>query len=189
MDRLRRLGLSLALALTPIAAVAAECSDTAARPDVGKPLQAASAALKAHNFKEANAELKKAEGGHEKCPYESFIIEQMRAAIATASGDMVTAIHADEALLSSGRLPQADQTRTLYALGALSYQAKDYGKAISWTNKYFQAGGGDLQMKTVLAQSYYLSNDCGNAVKVQQDQIQTEIKAEKTPAESEFQLL
>lgn len=185
----RGLGLSVALLCLPVAAMAAECSETAARPEVGKMLQAASNAVKSKNFKDANAELKKAEGVANRCPYENFVIDQLRAAIATASGDTASAIRAHEALLASGRLASADQLRSLQALGAMNYQAKDYAKAISWTNKYFQAGGGEPAMKTVLAQSYYLTNDCANAVKVQQEQINGDIKAERTPAEGALQLI
>jgi hypothetical protein len=169
--------------------MAAECSETSARPEVGKPLQAAATAVKAKNIKDANAALKTAEAAKDRCPYENFIIEQMRAAIATASGDNGQAIRSYEAMLASGRLPQAEQTRTMEALAALNYQAKDYAKSISWTNKYFQAGGSSPQIKTMLAQSYYLSNDCANAVKIQQEQINTELKNERTPAEGTFQLL
>ncbi len=189
MTLLRGLGLGALLICMPITAWAAECNDSSARPEVGKPLQAAANAVKSKNIKDANAELKKAEGVANRCPYENFIIEQMRAAIATASGDNAGAIHSYEALLASGKLGQPEQVRALEALGALSYQSKEYAKAISWTNKYFQAGGNNPQMKAMMAQSYYLTNDCGNAVKIQQEQVASDLKAERTPQEGSFQLL
>ena len=189
MTLLRYLGVATFLLSLPMTAMAAECNDTSARPEVGKPLQAASSALKSKNYKDAAAELKKAEGAGNRCPYENFIIEQMRAAVATASGDAPTAIRAHEALLGTGRLSTTEQQHSMQALGALYYQIKEYGKAISWTKKYIEAGGSDPQMKMMIANSYYLSNDCANAVKVQQDLISSDIKNERSPAEGGLQLL
>ena len=146
MTLLRSIGLSAILICLPLSALAAECNENSARPDVGKPLQAAANAVKSKNIKDANAALKTAEAVKDRCPYENFIIEQMRAAVATASGDHAQAIRSYEAMLASGRLPQAEQVRTMEALAALNYQSKDYGKAISWTNKYLQAGGSSPRM-------------------------------------------
>jgi hypothetical protein len=189
MRLLRCSALIASLLVLPTAALAAECSDKSARPEVGKPLQAAAAAVSARNGKAAAAELKKAEAVGNRCPYEDFIIEQMRAAVATASGDNAGAMRSHEALLASGRLSSSEQLRSLQSLSALSYQNKEYAKSIAWTNKYYQAGGTDNSLKAIQAQSYYLSNDCPNAIKTQNELINADVKNGNRPAESGLQLV
>src|SRR5690349_12412384 len=72
-----------------------------ARPEVGKPLQAASAFIKQRKGREALAEIAKAEAVPNRNGYENQLIAQMKAAASSLTGDNDAAIRNNEALLSS----------------------------------------------------------------------------------------
>ena len=72
------------------------------RPVVGKPLLAAKSFLASGAYAKAMGALHQAEAVPGKTAHETFLITEMRAAIANRSGDLVTASHAYEALLDSG---------------------------------------------------------------------------------------
>jgi hypothetical protein len=120
------------------------------RPEVGKPLQAAQAMVKARNGRGALAEVAKAEAVPNRTPYENFLINQMKGSAASAAGDSETAIRAFESVLASGRVSGRDATTMVQAIAVAHYQKKDYASAAKWTQRYFKEGGGDPQMRTVL---------------------------------------
>ena len=183
------LGLSM-LPHAPLGIPAAQAQDEEKlRPEVGKPLQKAQDLLKQHKFSEATAELREAENAKNKTAYESFVIEQMRGAIAQTSGDTAGAIKSYEAQLASGRVSGTEQTKLTLAVASMSYQAKDYPTAITWFQRYFKEPGADMANRTFLIQSYYLSNDFANAAKAQSEQIAAEEKAGQKPPEDQLQLL
>lgn len=138
----------------------------ALRPEVGKPLQAAQALVKQRKGREALAEIAKAEQVPNRTPYENFVIAQMRAAAASTAGDADATIRANEALLSSGRVPPREALPLVQAIAVAHYNKKEYAEAARWTNRYFKEGGSDGAMKTMLLQSYFLGNDCGAVAKM-----------------------
>jgi hypothetical protein len=186
-------GAGIGLTMLPHAplgiAVAHAQDEEKLRPEVGKPLQKAQDLLKQHKLPEATAQLHEADAAKNKTAYESFVIEEMRGSIAQASGDMAGAAKSYEAQLASGRVSNAEQIKLVQAVASMSYQAKDYAKSITWINRYFKEGGTDPAMRTLLIQSYYLSNDFANAGKAQAEQIAAEEKAGQKPAEDQLQLL
>ena len=136
------------------------------RSEVGKPLQAAQALVKARKGREALAEVAKAEAVPNRTPYENFLISQMRGSAAVAAGDSDTAIKAFESVLASGRVSGRESTQMVQAIAVAYYQKKDYAHSAQWTQRYFKEGGNDPQMRSVLLQSYYLGNDCGSVNKM-----------------------
>jgi outer membrane protein assembly factor BamD (BamD/ComL family) len=143
-----------------IAAPAQAQQQNAARPEVGKPLQAAAADLKARRGRDALAEVAKAEAVPNRTPYENFLIAQIKASAATLVGDYDTAISASEAVLNSGRVSGAQASDMEKAIAVAYYQKKDYAKAAQWTQRYLKNGANDPAMREILLQSYYLSGDC-----------------------------
>jgi len=187
------IGAGLGLSLVPhsplgVPAAYAEDADKL-RPEVGKPLQKAQDFVKQHKLTEATAEVREADNAKNKTAYESFVIEQMRGSIAQASGDMAAAAKSYEAQIASGRVSGAEETKLVMAVASMSYQAKDYPKAITWTQRYFKEGGTDPAMRTLLIQSHYLSGDYASAGKAQNEQIVAEEKAGGKPPEDQLQLL
>lgn len=112
-----------------------------------------------------------------KSDYESYTIEQMRAAVAAQSGNVPVAISAYDKLIASPRTPAATKEQMALAEGSMAFTAKNYPQAIAVTEKYIKAGGKNPQMLTILIQSYYLQHDFANAARVQQAQIDAAVKA------------
>ena len=171
--------------LVPVPAQAQE----ALRPEVGKPLQQAQAALRKRQFPQAMAAVNAADAVRNKTPNEAYVVAQMRAAVAQSSGNVSESISADDALIASSRTAAPEKVRLLMAEASLAYTAHDYPRAIMALERYFKAGGNEASMHTLLIQSYYLQKDYPNAAKAQERQIAMEEHAGQKPPENQLQLL
>ena len=160
MTLLRLRNVACAGFLAACLVLPAQAQQNAARPEVGKPLQAAAADLKARRGRDALAEVARAEAVPNRTPYENFLIAQIKASAATLVGDYDTAISASEAVLNSGRTSGAQSLEMVKAIAVAYYQKKDYPKAAQWSQRYFKEGGNDPAIRTMLLQSHYLSGDC-----------------------------
>lgn len=178
-------GAFLALAAAPAATYAADTL----RPEVGKPLNDAQTLYRAHKYKEALAKIAQAAAVPGKTPYEKFMVEEMRGAAAVAAGDTGLAAQAYESLLNGGKLQGEDEQRVTATLAGIYFQERNYPRAIVTAQRYLKAGGGDPQMRTMLVQSYYLSNDCASVVNLLKPSIDAQTKAGHAPDESQLQLL
>lgn len=159
------------------------------RPEVAKPLNAAQDLYRAHKYKDALTKIDQAGAVPGKTPYETYMVEEMRGAAAIAAGDTGTAAQAYETLLSSGRLTGEDEQRTSAALAGIYFQEKNYARAIQVAQRYLKAGGGDPEMRTLLVQSYYLSNDCSAVVSMLKPSVDAEVRGGRVPDESQLNLL
>ncbi len=151
---------ALALAAALLVAFAAPARAEAVRPEVGNPLKAAESLFKAKKYREALAEVAKADAAAGKTPYEAYVIQRTRGSIAAAAGEHETAAKAFEAVIASGQVKGAEQLRMVQAVAGLHYHAKDYAKAAQWATRYQKEGGTDPAMQTLAVQSYFLLNDC-----------------------------
>jgi outer membrane protein assembly factor BamD (BamD/ComL family) len=181
LPRLRAAAAAVFLALAGTAFVAS--AQQAVRPEVGNPLKAAQGLTKAGKHREALAEIAKADAASGKTAYENLLINQMRGSVAMQAGDNETAMRSFEAVLNSGNLPAGEQQKILQALSGIAYRGKDYPKAITYSNKYRQLGGSDPSMRTVLLQSYFLTNDCNSVNRIIGD------TDSRRPTEEELQIL
>jgi hypothetical protein len=161
MSRYLRARAAIAALALAFCAQAVLAADTV-RPEVGKPLKAAEAALKAGRGKEAMARISEAEAVPNKTAYESLLIQQMRGSAAHAAGDLPTAVKSFEAVLASGRISGREQTQLVEAIAVDYYKMKEYAQSAKWAQRYFKEGGTAPAMRTVLLQSYYLGNDCAS---------------------------
>ena len=178
-----------ALALAAAWAGSPASAQEALRPAVGKPLEAASAALRAHNYAKAMAGVRAADAVGGKTAHESLVIAQMRAAVAQASGDMATAASAYAQLLSSGQVSGAEATKLMQAEISIAFKQKNYPQVVYWSDRYLKSGGSDAAMKTYLIQGYYLQGKYADAAKLQAAQIQAETRSGRAPVETQLQLL
>jgi hypothetical protein len=156
-----------------------------ARPEVGKPLQAASTLLKQRKTREAMAEIAKAEAVPNLTAYERQVIAQMKAAASSAAGDNDATIRNNMALLESGKVSGREATTLVQGIAVAHYNKKEYAEAARWTNRYFKEGGNDPAMRTVLLQSYYLGNDCNNVQKM----LAGAVEGDKRASEDELGIL
>lgn len=175
--------------LTLLLACGTASAQETVRAEVGKPLQAAQALLKANKFSQALTEINKADAVSGKTAFESQTIERMRFIAANGAGDTGQAAQSLEALIKSGKLAAADQQRFTQAVAVAYYRGKNYAQAASWTQRYFKEGGSDPQMRTLLAQSYYLNNDFDQAAKIIISDVQRQEKAGAKPNQDSLEML
>jgi hypothetical protein len=174
-----------------VAAALLPCSSyaDALRPELAKPLNDAQTLYRAHKYKDALAKIAQAAAVPNKTPYETYMVEEMRGAAAVAAGESGTAVQAYEMLLNSGQLKGEEEQRTTAALAGIYFQEKNYPRAIAVAQRYLKAGGTDPDMRTLLVQAYYLSNDCGNVVSLLRTSVDAQVRGGRMPDESQLQLL
>jgi tetratricopeptide (TPR) repeat protein len=175
------LGLGFAVPQCPVAA--AEQKQTA-RPQIGQPVQEAEQFLKQKKFKEALDKLHAADAIPDKTPYERFVIEGTRAAVALNSGDYALASHALEAVLATGILALPDALARVEALVQINSQLKNYPQVIDYASRYYREGGTEEGPRLLLAQAYYLQNDFAGAAKTIRLILQADEKSGKRPDEN-----
>ena len=169
--------------------IASAYAQETVRAEVGKPLQAARDLIKARKYKEALAKLREAEDVPKRTAYENFLIEQMRASAAVAAGNDDQAAKALQALINSGRLPDAEEGRYAATLAGIYYRGRDYKNAANWAQRALKSNPGDAATRTLLIQSYYLAGDFASASKEALAEVQAAERAGQKPAEDKLQLL
>ncbi len=185
MIRLDRARSALACILVAFAAGALAAETV--RPEVGHPLKAAEAYYKSGKHRQAMAKIEEADHVGHKTAYEEFLIEQLRGAVANASGDLHTAVRAFQKVLATGRLGAREKLAITEAVAVDYYKLKDYGKAAEWSQRYFKEGGKDAAIRTVELQSYYLAHNCKAVSSMLEPVAQGE--AGRKPSEEELQIL
>ncbi len=182
---LARAALSAAL----LGACGTAAAQEALRPEVGKPLARAKQLLAGHQYGPALAQVNAAAAVRGLTANESFIVQEMRGAIAQQSGQVALAAKTYADMLASGRVPAAEQPKLYMAEASMAYQMKNYPNVVAWTQKYLHAGGRAPEMNMLLIQAYYLQGDYPNAARLQTAQIAAMQKAGQRPTEQELQLL
>jgi tetratricopeptide (TPR) repeat protein len=157
------------------------------RSEVGTPLRAAQDLMKAGKNKEALAKVRDAEAVGNRSVYESFIIDRMRGSAAAAAGDEATAIRSFEAALASGQLQGSEQMPLVESLSSLAFRAKDYTKAIEFSERYFKLGGTSESMRSLQVNAYYLKGDFAGVARDLQAKVEAAEQA--TPVIDEQTLL
>ncbi|CDG84763.1 tetratricopeptide repeat protein [Janthinobacterium agaricidamnosum] len=198
---LAALGLNLAPAMVGMVshAQAAEAAPAAAdaakqeavRPEVFKLLDptAVKALMDAKNYPEVQSRIDQAAAVPNLTPYETFVLNRLRVALGSVTGNSAMAMAALEAVIESGRLEKASQGDFIQALANYYYNAKDYPKAITWFERYGKDTGDTVKMRPYILRSYYFSNDFTKARDELLVDLQAYQKAGKTPAIEELQLL
>ena len=177
-------GVTLALA----AAVPFAAAQEQASPAFGKLINSAKAEASRGSFAAAQKDVSAASALATNS-YEQFIVEQMRGYLAAQGQDYPAAINAFTAEINSGRLSPGDALSLTDAIAGYEFTLKNYSQASQWIDRYYHRGGTDPALKEVQIQAHYLSNDYATAIKLQQNQINAEIKAGKTPSKDEFNLI
>ncbi len=171
------------------ASSSAEPTGPTVRPELGTPLLDAQRLIGEKNYAEASAKVSAAQAVANPTPYELHIIARVKGALATATGDAKMAAEQYEIATQGPWLKQSDKIARLQGLVALYYNAKNFGKAIEWIDKYYQAGGEDQSLKMVLAQCYYLNGQYADAAKALDVELNKILVSGKVPTEIQFRLL
>jgi tetratricopeptide (TPR) repeat protein len=112
----------------------------------------------------------------------------MKLTLASATSDEKLQQSALEAILASGKLPEADKPNFTLALAVMYYNQKNYPKAIELYKQLQASGVNTDQVNQGLVRSYYFSGDYATVVKMQGPMLEAAEKAGKTPAEAELRM-
>jgi tetratricopeptide (TPR) repeat protein len=169
---------------------AAQPKQDTVRPELFKLLDPAQIKplMDAKNYTEVQNRVNQAEAFPDKTPFETYVLNRMKLSLATASGNEQGSIAALEAILASGKLPEAEKSNFTQALAGTYYNAKNYPKAIEWYKRYQQESSTPDVVNPPLIRSYYLSNDYANALKLLRPQLEAADKAGKTPSSEDLRL-
>jgi hypothetical protein len=181
--------LKLTLACVAATALVCAAAQETVRPELGRSLQAASDLIKAGKFREALAKVRDADAVGGKTANETLLVERMRIAAASGAGDLETAAKSFEALSGSSKVSAAEKARMAESIAGGYYRAKDYARAMQWSQRYFKEGGTSGSIRTLLIQSQYLSGDFAGAAKELTAEVQAAEKGGTPPGEDRLKLL
>jgi hypothetical protein len=178
---LRTLALGLLAAtligITPVHA-------QALRPEIGRPLQQASEALRAGNAREALAKVGEAEAVSNRTAAENLVINRMKAAAAQRAGDTATAIRALEAIapaVSGAELGQiAEQLAAAYA------QQRNTARAGEWVQRARAAGNNSETLRQLESWLQTASGDFAAIARDAAAAVSAAEQAGRRPAEADL---
>ncbi|MFD2366191.1 tetratricopeptide repeat protein [Pseudoduganella sp. GCM10020061] len=198
--RLARISLLLAaIGLSAVPAVhaqdkpadaKAEAPKDAVRPELHKLLdpKVVQPLMTAKNYAEIKKLIDQADAFPNKNPYETYVIDRMKLAHASSTGNDAEAIAALERVTASGRLDKKEQETFLQALGNYYFNGKDYPKAIATYQRFGTETGKPEVVRTALIRAHYLSGDYATTVKMMGEDLDAMAKAGKVPSEEDLRL-
>jgi hypothetical protein len=154
------------------------------RPEVAKPLQAASDLLKAGKAKEALVKVREADAVGGKTPSEQLVIDRMKGAAAQRIGDTATTISAFESVYERGggseKAQMAEQIAFAYS------QQKNWPKTSEWANKAKAAGGNSASLNQLIAFVQSQSGDFSTVMRDSQAAVAAAEKDGRRPGEDDL---
>jgi hypothetical protein len=179
---------AMAQSAEPAAAASAPAGPTV-RPEVGNPLNAAQALIRASNGKEALAKIAEAEAVPSLTPYEQHNINHTKAVAALAAGEPALSLAQFEKVLGSPFLPEKDKLSVTETSARLAIQTKVYPKALALLKSYRQLGGNDEQLQRVQAQLMAETGDYPSAIAEARAMVQADTAAGRKPNEQVLRVL
>jgi hypothetical protein len=176
-------------AQTPAAPAASDAAAKTLRSEVANPVNAAQEAARAGQKEQAEAKLREAAAVANLSMFEQAVIERGRASVSLSSRDWAQAIRSLEVVVASNQFGGADQLQMVELLSKLTYQEKDYLRAVSWLRRYLQEGGSDPTLRDLLPQALYLANEHKAAAEELESRIAADEAAGRTPSEQSLRLL
>jgi len=171
------------------AASAADAAAKALRAEVANPVNAAQEAARAGQKEQAEAKLREAAAVPNLSMFEQAVIERGRASVSLSGRDWAQAIRSLEVVVASNQFGGADQLQMVELLAKLTYQEKDYLRAVSWLRRYQQDGGTDAALRDLLPQALYLANEFKAAAEEVEARVAADEAAGRTPSEQTLRLL
>jgi hypothetical protein len=162
----------------------------AARPAVGVPLMQAEALFNEKRYADALAKVREAEKAvPDPTPYELFVVNRTKAAVAMSAGQTELAFAATEAAIATQRLTGAAQAELIESLVHAAYGAKDYARAARWAERHAAEAGPRPEIAALRIQALYLAGDYAAAAAALQAQVKADDDAGRNTSERELQVL
>jgi hypothetical protein len=191
---LAAVGLNTAPALMTSAHAQKEAAAPAAntvRPELAKILDsnAVQPLIAAKNAAELQARITQAEALPNKTPYENYVLNRIKMAHASLTGNDAGILAAADEVVKSGFEPKDTQAKLVLAMANIQYNAKNYPAATEQLKRYEALGGNMGEARTLQSRAQYLAKDYTGA-KTQLAQIVADAeKAGKTPSQEDLKLL
>jgi len=176
-------------AQTPAPPVAADPAAKTLRPEVANAVNAAQEAARAGQKEQAEVKLREAAAVPNLSMFEQAVIERGRGSVSLSGRDWTQAIRSLEVVVASNQFSGADQLQMVELLAKLTYQEKDYLRAVSWLRRYQQEGGTDASLRDLLPQALYLANEFKAAAEEIETRVAADETAGRTPPEQNLRLL
>jgi hypothetical protein len=173
-----------ALSLALLAAGLLATAHAQVRPEVGKPLQAASELLKAGKAREALAKVREAEAIPGHTAAEQLVIDRMKGAAAQRAGELGTAIATFESIF--GRVSGAEQAQVAESIAGAYAQQRNNAKASEWVAKARAAGGNSASLNQLAAYLQGSSGDYSQVLKDSQAAVSAAERDGRRPAEDDL---
>jgi tetratricopeptide (TPR) repeat protein len=138
-------------------------------------------------FTEALAKLKEAQA-QAKTPYDTFATNQYLVTILSQQGDSAGAIHALEQIIDSPYVDEPTRFKYVKVMTQFYYQVKNYAKTIEFGQRWLKTAPNDVDAIVLVGQSYYLKNDCKNAVRYMDQAIDASDRAGKPTKETYYRI-
>ena len=183
-------GIALGAALIGAAAMPAQAASKGPQisRSIAREMIAAQKALQTGHWADGLKNLQEAEGKSGLTPFDHKTIDDLKAFAYVKLNNMKGAEQAWEAALATGAASPEDTLRFSRAVFQLSYNGKEYPKAIEYGRKLADLGVGSPDIFAVVGQSYYLTHDCKNAGVWMDKAIAASRKAGKAPQEGFYQI-
>ncbi|MDE2305655.1 MAG: hypothetical protein KGL34_08850 [Gammaproteobacteria bacterium] len=155
---------------------------------IAREMIAAQKALQGGKYADGLKNLQAAEAKGGLTPFDHKTIDDLKAYAYVKMNNMKGAEQAWEAALQTGAASPQDQQRFTRAVFQLSYNAKEYPKAIEYGKKMVDLGLGGADIYAVIGQSYYLTNNCKDASAYMDKAIAATRQEGKAPQEAFYQI-
>lgn len=159
------------------------------RAEVAGAVNAAQEAARAGQKEAAEAKLREAAAVPELSMFEQAVIERGRASVSLSARDWTQAARSLEAVVGSNQFSGADQLQMVELLAKITYQEKDYLRAVSWLRRYAQEGGTDAALRDMLPQALYLANEYRAAAEELEPLVASDEEAGRATPETTLRLL
>lgn len=188
----RALPLLIAMVASSVA-MAQTKNDKAAKPPqvsrgIIKQLVAAQEASKKEQWAECVAKLNETEAVPNRTPYDLYVSNDILGFCALRAGDNPTAIQAWSQVLDSEFADPSRSASLRKGLLQLSYQIKDYTRAVEYGRRLIADGSADEAVHLLTVQSLYLQNDFKGSEKLVAEYIAALEQKAQTPPDMALQL-
>jgi tetratricopeptide (TPR) repeat protein len=146
-----------------------------------KPLAEVQGLLKDNKFPEAIEKLHAADALSGKTPYDQHLINQMTAFACSKTNDVPCVSKALQGQIDDGFTTPEDNQKFTGLVAQVSFQAKDYDKAIDYGNRVIKGGFATDATYEVVGASYYLKDDFKDAIQLEDARIADVVKQGQTP--------
>ncbi len=165
------------------------CGDRKLTKKLEKPMDAVQKAREAKDWAGMLAKAKEVDAVPvEKTEYDKFWIHELQGVANANLKQYPDALSHLDAAYNSPCMPETDRPGRIKLLMQLSYQSKDYPKAIEYGKKAYESSG-DPEIGIYLGNAYYIQNDFENTRATMSDVINKLETSGKTPDEPSYRIL